>query len=170
MNMHSEKWDFLAMRNFLVMRMFRMTRSGFQELFNKISPYMHDTNTAMANLSSGSPISTEAKLYATLRWLTESLYLDICFAWGLLKSAFFSTEDFQDSGIIAETRGNFWLQVSIFLTNPSSISDRTTRLCLAWVKVVATKGKYFHSRDWDVETDGVCSSRYNRSVRAAQTV
>ena len=42
----------------------------------------------MAGVSAGSAISMRTKLYATLRWLARGSYLDICFAWGLSKSAF----------------------------------------------------------------------------------
>eukprot|EP01036_Dinobryon_divergens_P029172 gene29172-38236_t len=71
--------------------MFRMSRAGFEELFNLIAPFMHDTNEHMAGVSAGSAISKRTKLYATLRWLAGGSYLDICFAWGLSKSAFYST-------------------------------------------------------------------------------
>ena len=71
--------------------MFRMSREGFEELFNLTSPFMHDTNEHMAKVSAGSALSKRTKLYATLRWLAGGSYLDICFAWGLSKAAFFST-------------------------------------------------------------------------------
>lgn len=45
-----------------------------------------------ARRSRGSAISKKKKLYVTLRWLTEGSYLDLCLGWGILKSAFFSTD------------------------------------------------------------------------------
>lgn len=71
--------------------MFRMSRDGFEELLLLISPFMHDTDERMAVVSSGSFIAKRTKLFATLRWLAGGSYLDICFAWGISKSAFFST-------------------------------------------------------------------------------
>jgi hypothetical protein len=81
--------------------MFRMTRAGFDGLLTLISLYMHDTNVAMARVSSNSHISKETKLYATLRWLAGGSYLDICFAWGISKASFFSTS--LESGVVWPT-------------------------------------------------------------------
>ena len=43
----------------------------------------------MAIISSGSAISNETKLFCTLRWLGGGSYLDITFAFGVSKAAFF---------------------------------------------------------------------------------
>mmetsp|Transcript_27898 Transcript_27898/g.38425 ORF Transcript_27898/g.38425 Transcript_27898/m.38425 type:complete len:142 (-) Transcript_27898:279-704(-) len=73
------------------MKMFRITRGGFEELLALISPFMHDTDE-YAIYSSGSSISKRTKLYVTLRWLAGGSYLDICFAWGIAESTFYSTD------------------------------------------------------------------------------
>lgn len=51
-------------------QMFRMNRAGFNGLLNKISPFMHETDEAMARVSSNTHISKQTKLYCTLRWLS----------------------------------------------------------------------------------------------------
>ena len=61
--------------------MFRMSRSAFTNLLRRIE--------TMANISSGSAISNETKLCCTLKWLGGGSYLDITFAFGVSKSAFF---------------------------------------------------------------------------------
>lgn len=72
--------------------MFRMSRQGFTNLYDKISPLMNDTNEEMAKRSSGTTISKKTKLYVTLRWLPGGCYLDLCFGWGISKAAFYSTD------------------------------------------------------------------------------
>jgi hypothetical protein len=69
--------------------MFRMSRSAFANLLRHISPFMPEGVERMANISSGSAISNETKLYCTLRWLGGGSYLDITFAFGVSKAAFF---------------------------------------------------------------------------------
>jgi hypothetical protein len=72
-------------------RMFRLTRTTFNFLLEKIRPFIE----AKPNLKFGSwknpkSISPEIKLAATLRWLAGGSYLDICFAFGLsAKGGFF---------------------------------------------------------------------------------
>ena len=78
--------------------MFKLSRPGFEDLLNILSPLLHNTNEDMAIRSSGSVVSKRTKLYATLRWLAGGSYLDICFAWGVSKSAFFS--DAFDKGVV----------------------------------------------------------------------
>lgn len=72
-------------------KIFRLSRVGFSELLSLIEPFMHDADEVMAKRSSGTAISKRTKLYATLRYLAGGSYLDICFAWGLAKSTFYST-------------------------------------------------------------------------------
>lgn len=59
--------------------MFRMNREGFNTLYAKVCPFLHDTNEEMARVSSDSCITKKTKLYATLRWLAGGSSLDICF-------------------------------------------------------------------------------------------
>jgi hypothetical protein len=73
-------------------KMFRMSRNGFENLLTEISPFMHDTDELKAIASSGSLISKRTKLYVTLRFLAGGSFLDLVFAWGISKSAFFSSE------------------------------------------------------------------------------
>ena len=40
---------------------------------------------------SGGAISTQVRLAVTLRWLAGASYLDLCFAWGISMSVFFSS-------------------------------------------------------------------------------
>ena len=72
--------------------MFRMNRTGFAKLLELVSPFMHDTNQHMAEISSGSVISKSTKLYVTLRFLAGGSFHDLCFAWGIHKSTLFSTD------------------------------------------------------------------------------
>lgn len=81
--------------------MFRMTREGFDVLLGLVSPFMHDTDEAMARIASGGFVTKATKLYATLRFLAGGSYLDIIFAWGVAKATFFSTEP--ERGIIWPT-------------------------------------------------------------------
>ena len=72
-------------------KMFRMKRSSFYELYSAIEPLLYAPNNLMACQSSGSCISKLTKLYCTLRWLSGGSYLDICVAYGVSQSSFFST-------------------------------------------------------------------------------
>jgi hypothetical protein len=80
----------LSEENF--MKMFRMNRAGFALLLEKVAPFIKDTDEAMAKVSSKSCITKATKLYCTLRWLAGGSYIDICFAWGIAKGSFFSTD------------------------------------------------------------------------------
>ena len=82
--------DELSDSNFITM--FRMNRENFERLLRLISPILHESDEAMAMLSSGSTITKRTKLYATLRWLAGGSYLDICFAWGISYTSFFTTD------------------------------------------------------------------------------
>lgn len=79
-------------------KMFRMLRSnGFENLLTEISPFFHDTDELKAIAFSGSHLSKRTKLYVTLRFLAGGSFLDLVFAWGISKSAFFSSEP--ESGV-----------------------------------------------------------------------
>jgi len=73
-------------------KMFRMTREGFEELLTLVSPHLHQPNQRMASVSSGSHITQRTKLFVTLRYLAGASYLDLIFAWGISKAAFFSSD------------------------------------------------------------------------------
>jgi len=79
--------------------MFRLSREGFEELLTLLTPFMYESRVLMAKASSGSNISLRTKLYVTLRWLAGGSYLDICFAWGISPSAFYS--DHEEKGELA---------------------------------------------------------------------
>ena len=70
-------------------KMFRVDRATFNELSEFIDPIVQ-RNELKAIQSSGSCIPTETRLAVTLRWLAGGIYLDLCFAWGIYISAFFS--------------------------------------------------------------------------------
>jgi hypothetical protein len=69
--------------------MFRMTRRSFQKLLNLVRDDIAVKNEQNAINSSGSAISPETRLYATLRWLAGGSYLDICLAFGLDQTNFY---------------------------------------------------------------------------------
>ncbi len=78
--------------------MFRMKRDSFEKLYNTLEPLLYAPNEAMAQRSSGSTVSKKTKLYCTLRWLAGGSNLDICLAYGVSWSSFFSTS--YKSGIV----------------------------------------------------------------------
>ncbi len=47
-------------------------------------------NSTKARNSSGSEISITTRLAVTLHWLAGASYLDLCFAWGISSSSFYS--------------------------------------------------------------------------------
>jgi hypothetical protein len=91
--------DFLSDAEF--QSMFRMNLVGFTALLALVSNFLVDGNRVMAEISSGSMITKETKLYTTLRFLAGGAYQDICFAWGIAKSTFFSTDP--DRGVLWPT-------------------------------------------------------------------
>ena len=70
-------------------RMFRMNRSGFKKLLERIEQDI-SVDEAQAKRSSGSAISKVPRLAATLRWMAGGSYLDICATFGLDTCNFFS--------------------------------------------------------------------------------
>lgn len=72
--------------------MFRMSREGFNQLLELVSPFMHESNEIRAKASSGSIISKKTKLFASLRFLAGGSFHDIILAFGLAKGSFFSTD------------------------------------------------------------------------------
>lgn len=79
-------------------RMFRMDRSTFDELLEIITPHLVHRDEVKARNSSGSHIPPKIRLAVTLRWLAGASHLDLCFAWGIAHSTFFS-----DRGILWPT-------------------------------------------------------------------
>ncbi len=73
-------------------KMFRMSRVGFEALLTMVSPHIHHPSEEMSHVSSGSPITHRTKLYVTLRYLAGASYLDLIFAWGISKAAFYSSD------------------------------------------------------------------------------
>jgi len=70
-------------------RMFRVDRETFDFILCKVEPLLSVANTKACN-SSGVPITSRTRLAVTLRWLAGGSYLDLCFAWGIGLSTFFS--------------------------------------------------------------------------------
>lgn len=69
--------------------MFRIDRAAFDWLVEELDPALR-RNEVKAKNSSGSAISTTIRLAVTLRWLAGGSHIDLCFAWGVSKSSFFS--------------------------------------------------------------------------------
>jgi hypothetical protein len=74
----------------LFQRMFRVDRPTFDEIHGKIAPFLRSRNEVKARNSSGSEIPVRTRLAITLRWLAGASYLDLCFAWGISSSSFYS--------------------------------------------------------------------------------
>jgi hypothetical protein len=70
-------------------RMFRVDRYTFEEILEKISPFLDEKNDQKAINSSGSPVTNKTRLAVTLRWLAGGSYVDLCFAWGVGVSTFY---------------------------------------------------------------------------------
>jgi len=71
-------------------KLFRVDRSPFDEIVVLISPFLRQQDERKARNSSGSPISLRTRLAVTLRWLAGASHWDLCFAWGLSSSLFYS--------------------------------------------------------------------------------
>jgi hypothetical protein len=84
--------------NSVFKRMFRVDRATFDEVLETIDPFLEQRKAEKAINSSGSPISNKTRLAVTLRWLAGGSYIDLCFAWGVGVSTFYS-----DRGIIWPT-------------------------------------------------------------------
>ncbi len=70
-------------------RMFRMLQSAFDLLLTKISAVKDSYSAMQAINSSGSPIKNRTRLAAALRYLAGGSYLDITFAFRILKTSFY---------------------------------------------------------------------------------
>ena len=70
-------------------RMFRLDRLTFQHLEERISPLVSRLEEKAKN-ACGQEISVKTRLAVTLRWLAGGIQLDLCFAFGISKTVFFS--------------------------------------------------------------------------------
>lgn len=70
--------------------MFRVDRRSFALLETEIDGLIR-RDEIKAKASSGSVISTRTRLAVTLRWLAGGSSIDLCFAWGLSKTSFYSS-------------------------------------------------------------------------------
>jgi hypothetical protein len=71
-------------------KMFQLERPVIDELLEIITPHLVQRCDSKAQNSSGSAISSKTQLAVTLRWLAGASHIDLCFAWGLAHSTFFS--------------------------------------------------------------------------------
>jgi hypothetical protein len=71
-------------------RMFRVDRETFEEILQTVAPHIIHRDEQKATNSSGTPIPIKTWLAVTLRWLAGASHLDLCFAWGIAHSTFFS--------------------------------------------------------------------------------
>ena len=92
-NTHNDRGFALrAMENLsddLFKKMFRLDRASFNYLVELIDIDVQ-RDCVKAQCSSGSSISTATRLAVTLRWLAGGSHHDLCFAWGLSHSVFYS--------------------------------------------------------------------------------
>ena len=79
-------------------RMFRLDRKTFDEVLHLIEPIMVERDAKKAINSSGSQISAKTRLAVTLRFLAGGSHIDLCFAWGIGYSTFYS-----DRGVLWPT-------------------------------------------------------------------
>jgi len=68
----------------------RMYRPTFDEIVGRITPFFRQRNERKACNSSGSAITVRTRVAVTLRWLAGASYLELCFAWGVSSSTFYS--------------------------------------------------------------------------------
>lgn len=78
-----------AMRDDEFKRMFRVDRSTFEFLCNAIQPWVRRDARQSSN-SSGQEIGTATRLGVTLRWLAGGMQWDLCFAFGISRTSFYS--------------------------------------------------------------------------------
>lgn len=81
--------EFDRLPDAIFLKMFRIDRETFLLLEQNLDRVLKK-NEMKAKASSGSVISTRTRLAVTLRWLAGGIYLDLCFAWGISKTSFFS--------------------------------------------------------------------------------
>jgi hypothetical protein len=70
-------------------RMFFVDRDTFQEIMERICPFVANQDEQKAINSSGAAIPLRTMVAMALRWLASTSYLDLCFAWGTSSSMFY---------------------------------------------------------------------------------
>jgi hypothetical protein len=81
-----------------IKQMIRVDRATVDEILDTMSPHLDERKAHYAINSSGSAISNKTLLAITLHWLVGGSYVDLCFAWGVAVSTFFS-----DRGVLWPT-------------------------------------------------------------------
>ena len=75
----------------LFQRAYRLNHDEFDTLLAKIRAHLRTTSLSAtrARASSGSPVTLECRLAATLRYLAGGSYIDICFCHGIAPTTFY---------------------------------------------------------------------------------
>jgi hypothetical protein len=71
-------------------RMFPVDQLTFEEIVGQITPFLRHRNAIKARNSSGSVLPVTTRLAVTSSWLAGASFLDLCFAWGISSSSFYS--------------------------------------------------------------------------------
>ena len=71
-------------------RIFRVDQGTFDEILAAIEPFLEQKKAEKAINSSGSPDSNRTRLAVALHWLAGGSYINLCFAWGVGVSTFYS--------------------------------------------------------------------------------
>lgn len=79
-------------------QMFRVDRPAFYFLVDEIDKILPPRDSTKAIASSGTEITTVTRLAVTLRWLSGGNSIDLCFAWGVSRTSFYS-----DRGVLWPT-------------------------------------------------------------------
>jgi len=103
-------------------RMFRVDRPTFTELVQQLSPLIEKDETYAIN-ATGQPITATTRVAVTLRWLAGGSSLDLCFAWGISRSTFYS-----ERGVIWPTIEaiDSLLQIGLPINDNAALSELAT--------------------------------------------
>jgi hypothetical protein len=71
-------------------KMFWMDQATFDELLEIMFPHLTCRDSIKAAYSSGSCILPKTRLAVSIHWLAGASHIDLCFAWGIAHSTFFS--------------------------------------------------------------------------------
>ena len=106
----------------LFRRMFRVDRPTFTELVQQLSPLIEKDETYAIN-AAGTPITATTRVAVTLRWLAGGSSLDLCFAWGISRSTFYSKR-----GVIWPTIEaiDSLLQIGLPINDNAALSELAT--------------------------------------------
>ena len=85
-----------SLPDYVFKSMFRFVKTTFDEVLRKVTPHFRGRSVKMANLNTcrvtgSNVVSTELKLFATLRYLAGGMKWDICLALKLGFGTFFSS-------------------------------------------------------------------------------